>query len=490
MSAVNTKINNKDTMYYIHIAIMLFFMFGFQYLPVIEPLTKLGMQTVGIFLGLLWAWTFVDLLWPSLLGMVAVGLTGFMTIDKAFTTGFGNQTTLLVFFVFAFAAYLTSTGVCKTVAYWAISRDICIGKPYMFMFFILTACYILGGTVGGMASIVIGWAIIYEVSEAMGYKKGDNFPAVCLVGVVVASTLGFTVFPFRVYAVLALNNARSILGMECNFMDWVIPSFCASFMVLIVYILLIKYIFKPDTSQFSSADDIFENFKMQIAVTSEQKIAMVALVIVLLWASIPSFLPTGSILKTTLSKFSIGTIMAIVLAILYAIRQNGKPLVDYTEAIKTGVDWKTIIMLAGSFPIAQMMQSPESGVSALINTFLTSLLGNYGPYAIAVLFILFTVIVTQVAHNMVMMIVLAPILCNLSVTLGFNPMPALMMLAFAANIGLGTAGASVTGAMIFANREWIPVGKAFTYTWLAIILSGFAMCLIGIPLAMLLGAGA
>ena len=33
-----------------------------------------------------------------------------------------------------------------------------------------------------------------------------------------------------------------------------------------------------------------------------------------------------------------------------------------------------------------------------------------------------------------MMIVLAPIICNLSLSMGFNAMPILMMLAFAANL--------------------------------------------------------
>ena len=480
-NAINMR---KNISYYVHAGISIILMFGFQYVPAIPPLTHLGMQTLGIFLGLLWAWTFVDLIWPSILGIVAVGLSGFMTIDEAFSTGFGNTTTLLVFFVFIFAAFLTDTGICRSVAYWFISRKSCIGRPYIFVLYLFTACYVLAATAGGMAAIFIGWAIFYEVADTVGYKKGEAFPAACLVGIVLMSILGCTVFPFRPYAVIALNNARNILNVDCSFLGWAIPSFIASYAVVLLYILAMKYIFRIDASKISIADEhLFKNFRKEINFTKEQKIGALAMVVMIIWASIPSFLPADSSLRFWLSKFSVGAIAATILAILYAFRKNGKSIVNFTDNIKNGVDWQMIIMLAASFPVAAMMQSPESGVSALINEGLTSLLGDYSPYIITCIFIIFACIFTQVAHNLVMMIVLAPIVCNLSLTMGFDPMPCLIFLAFATNIGIATPGASALGAMLFANREWIPVKKCFLYTWFAVILSIVTILVFGVPLA-------
>ncbi len=482
--------SKKSTMYYVHSAIILGFMFGFQFVPVIEPLTPLGMQTMGIFLGLLWAWTFVDLIWPSIMGIIAVGLTGFMTIDQAFSNGFGNTTTLLIFFVFIFAAFLTETGICRTVAYWFISRKSCIGKPYMFMLYLFTACYILSGTAGGMAAVFIGWAVFYEVADLVGMKKGEAFPTACIIGIILMSILGCTVFPFRPYAVIALNNARNILGMETSFMGWAIPSFLSSYAVVILYILMIKYIFRVDGSKFAQADTtLFEKFRSEINFTFEQKVGAVGMIVMILWAALPSFLPAGNVVKVALSKFSVGAIAAAILAVLYAVRINGKPLANIPKAIKDGVDWNMIIMLAGSFPVAAMMQSSDSGVSALINSALLAFLGDYSPYVITCIFVVFACIVTQVAHNLVMMIVLAPIVCNLSVTLGFDPMPCLLALAFATNIGIATPGASALGAMLFSNREWVPVSRAFLYTWSTVVLCIIALLLIAVPIATAMGIG-
>lgn len=479
----------KDTSYYIHSLIVILFMFAFPQLTPIEPLTAQGMWALGIFIGLLWAWTFVDFIWPSILGMCAVGLSGFMTIDAAFNAAFGNTTVIMVAVCFIFAAYLTQTGVCKTVAYWFISRKSCIGKPYIFMFYLLLACYLLGATAGPMAAIVIGWAIVYEVMEIAKYKKGESLPSILLVGVVVSSMLGSTVFPWRAFAVIAQNNARNLLAMQCDFLDWVIPSFCASFAAMLLYIIVAKFVLRPDVSHLESKDDIYATFRNQIDLTTEQKVGLGVLAGVILFSSIPSFLPAGNVAKVFMSKFSIGPLMILAMALVYAIKIKGKHQLDFVRAVKEGIDWPTIIILASSMPVASMVQHADSGISTLINSVLMSILGDYGMFAIACLFVIFCVILTQVAHNLVMMIVLAPIICNLSLSMGFNAMPILMMLAFAANAGIATAGASVMGAMIFANREWIPTKNAFAYTWSAVAVCAITMCLIGIPLAMAMGAG-
>lgn len=485
----STSSKRSDLSYYIHVAIMLFWMFGFQFISPISPLTHQGMQAVGIFMGLLWAWTFVDFIWPSFLGMIAVGFTGFMTVDAAFTAGFGNTTTIMVSAVFVLAAYMTSTGICKTVSYWFVTRKACVGKPYMFMFLFFLSMYILGGTAGTVAAYIIGWAIVYSVSELLGYKKGDKFPAALLVGTVMSAMLGATVFPFRVFAAMAINNAKTLVGLDCSFIDWFIPSFFASFSALVLYVLAVKFILKPDTSMFASAGDVFEEFRQELYITKEQKIAITLMCAIIVYASIPGFLPAGNPIKVVMSKLSIGPLIAIGLGILYAIHKKGDPIIDYPAYMRNGIDWQTIVMLAASFPVASMMEHKDSGVTILINDFLTALLGDFSPFMIAVVFIVFTAILTQVAHNLVMMIVLAPIICNLSIAMGFNPMPALMMLAFAANAGIATAGASVMGAMIFANREWIPTVQGFKYAWAGVFMCIIGMVFLGLPIAFAMGVG-
>ena len=50
--SVQTK-SPKNTVYYIHSFITLLFIFGFGFLPPLEPITPVGMRILGILLGLL-----------------------------------------------------------------------------------------------------------------------------------------------------------------------------------------------------------------------------------------------------------------------------------------------------------------------------------------------------------------------------------------------------------------------------------------------------
>lgn len=57
--------------YYLHTVVCLLIMFGFGQLPPVEPLTPLGMNLIGIFLGVLYGWVCIEIVWPSLAGLLA-----------------------------------------------------------------------------------------------------------------------------------------------------------------------------------------------------------------------------------------------------------------------------------------------------------------------------------------------------------------------------------------------------------------------------------
>ena len=58
--------------YIIRVIIAVALMFGFGLLPPIPGLEKLGMQILGIFLGLIFSWICIGFTWPSLLAVLAL----------------------------------------------------------------------------------------------------------------------------------------------------------------------------------------------------------------------------------------------------------------------------------------------------------------------------------------------------------------------------------------------------------------------------------
>ncbi|MEE0435652.1 MAG: hypothetical protein UDB11_09690 [Peptococcaceae bacterium] len=93
----------KSTAYWIHIVITLVIMIGFGFLPAPAPITPFGMQMLGIFFGMVYGWSTVDQIWPSLLGLVLLAICDYNTIDDVLIEGWGSSTVFVIVLVLVFS---------------------------------------------------------------------------------------------------------------------------------------------------------------------------------------------------------------------------------------------------------------------------------------------------------------------------------------------------------------------------------------------------
>ena len=101
----------------IHILISLAIMVCFKFVPAAEPLTPLGVEVIGIFLGMLYGWLIAnDSFWPSIFGLLFLGLSSYSTVPAVLRDGFGNSTVLLLFFFFAFTNIISAAGITENIA--------------------------------------------------------------------------------------------------------------------------------------------------------------------------------------------------------------------------------------------------------------------------------------------------------------------------------------------------------------------------------------
>ena len=91
-------VKKGNTLYYLHSTIGLLLIFGFGHLPPFGTVTPVGMQVLGIFAGMIYLWSFVSVLWPSLLGIIALGLSDYAPMRKVILSAFGDVVPVLVFF--------------------------------------------------------------------------------------------------------------------------------------------------------------------------------------------------------------------------------------------------------------------------------------------------------------------------------------------------------------------------------------------------------
>lgn len=164
---------NKNKLYWMHSFISLALMFGFGFLPPIEPITAMGMKVLGAFLGLLYGWMFIELGWPSLFGVLALSMSGCMTMDQILVAGIGSSTFSLVLFMLIFAALVDSVGGCQYIATYCITRKWTAGRPWLFITLFLFAAYAMGAAINSVPVILVFWAILYSVCKQCGYKPFD-----------------------------------------------------------------------------------------------------------------------------------------------------------------------------------------------------------------------------------------------------------------------------------------------------------------------------
>ena len=484
-----TNLKKDNIKYIIHSLISLFFMFGFGLLAPFNGLEPLGMKILGIFLGMLWGWTFIGFIWPSIFGLIALGLSDYGTVDSLMKAGWSNTSiTIFCLLLLVMAKHLENIGLSRKIAFWFISRKVNVGRPYVFTTMIFLAGFALGATVSLFASIFLLWGIFYEICDILGFEKKSKYVVIVLVGIVYSSMLGYAVFPFKALALMVLNQLNLASGgLTIDFLDYTILSFFICIGCLCVYVLVIKFILRPNVAPLLGDNDYFAEHRGE-KLDKQQCIGAIFLIIFIF----AMFAPSVGFLKATW----IGSLFAqmgatgslfFLLAVLAFVRVDGKSALDF-QACAAGINWDVIIMFVATMPVASALESEQAGVMNWITELLTPVFQGMGPMTFTIVFCLLAGILTQFCHNVVLAVVMTPIAYNFAVLTGANPFIVIVIMAFSLGIAVATPGGSAMGALIYLNTEWIGTANAYKYCAVVAVISLIFMLIIGVPLGLLIFA--
>lgn len=173
---------SRRSAYWLHALVYFLLTFGAGYVP-LSHLEPLGMSVMGIFLGLLYGWTFIGFIWPSMLSIFALGVCGFFpTPQAAFSNAFSNHLVIFMLLVLVFTAYCEKSGLNRKLSCWFLSRKIVVGRPWTFTFMVLLGSFVVSFLVDGNAVVFLVWNLMYSIFEEVGYKRGERYPAFLLAG--------------------------------------------------------------------------------------------------------------------------------------------------------------------------------------------------------------------------------------------------------------------------------------------------------------------
>ena len=290
------KLSKKSRNYYINSAISILIILAFHLAPTFSTLTRTGMDVAGIFIGVIYAFSTVDIVWPALLGIVLLGCTEIYSMTGAFTAAFGNDTWLFILFILTFAAIINDSGVSSVIANWMVSRKFSRGKPWVISWLLLTTAYVVAALVSVTPGVIIPWAILYTMCEHYGYKKHDKYPTLMVIGITLASMMGNTAFPFKSLALMVQKSLANITGETIDFALFTVLAVSLSYAIVITYLLLCRFLFKPDVSAIRSSSYVYEG-EARINPYQKKILLLLGLFFILLFA--PGILPETCLLYTS-----------------------------------------------------------------------------------------------------------------------------------------------------------------------------------------------
>ncbi len=159
----------KHKKLWVHACVMLALMVVFHVIPPLGVITEVGMRLIGVFLAMLYGWTTCGMLWPSLMGMMGVALSGAMPMSNFLALSFGNETVVFILFIFIFTGVIDEVGLIDYIANKMISFPFLNGRPWLFSTFVIIGAYISAAFINMFAAIIVFWGIIYIVAERFDF---------------------------------------------------------------------------------------------------------------------------------------------------------------------------------------------------------------------------------------------------------------------------------------------------------------------------------
>ena len=135
------------------------------------------------------------------------------------------------------------------------------------------------------------------------------------------------------------------------------------------------------------------------------------------------------------------------------------------EEAYRAIDWQVVFLLAGILPLGIALQ--KTGGADLLANLLIDWVGSYGPMAILAALYLVTTILTAFMSNTATAALLIPIAMTAATTLGIDPRPLIIAIAFGASASFMTPVGYQTNLLVYGPgsyrfSDYIKVGAPLT----------------------------
>ena len=477
---------------YVHSAIGIGIMVLFHLLPPIAQITPVGMRCVGAFLGMIYLWSTVGTLWPSLLGLLVIGMSGYAgegpaAFNDMVLHAFGNNTVILVLFTMVLFGSLDTVGCTDYIAQWYLTRPMIKGRPYVFLFLYFMAAYALSALMTAVGALVMLWPIGQTMLSAASVKREDPIWPYFFVGMFFTASVGGAIFPFLGPQLIVLSTYTNITQDVVGYLPYILLNIGLTMALTILYLFIVKYVVRPDVSKLSHIDPSLMREKLNLPPMNARQWAFLAMVpVYVAMLLLPSFLPSS--LPFMQGLLNLGTLgVTVGWIVVFSILWYGEsPMLDFKLTAFKHFNWGVFFMIAAAVYGAGTLSADKTHVSTFLVEVLQPILGGRNEFFFVAIMLFVGLALTNVMTNAASAVILLPVLLPFAQSSGASTPALVASLTLITQAAILTPAASPHAGLLWGRID-LHSPREITSIGLPMCIASFAFSLFMIyPLAKIL----
>ena len=470
--------NNKQLVHYIICAALIF---GLAYVPPFGMLTERGMAMLGVFIGAVYGWSTIGMLYPSMLALVGMGLELGMTTVLA--ASFGSPTIMMMIVMLIVMQLLNDTGATEVIASKLMGNKLTMGRPWVFMTFFLIAVFICS-MLNPIVALMLFMGFLRQVCVSTGMPLKSPFTAVMAIGMTMSALLGQATLPFLNAGIQYYATLMQMFQMQISYGKWIVFFAFVGLLMIVFIVLAARFVLRLDVSKLKEFDPSIFGEKKNF--NKDQKIAMGAFLLFVAMALLSSFLPATNPIAVYLNKLTIfGQVVIVAGLLLLLKKEDGTPFFNFNAASARGLSWDVVFMVALIMPLAQFLCAADTGISAML-AMVVYPLQVLPPMVFIIAVLIVGVILTNFANNLVIAIIIMPLLATFAGQIGMSVAAPIMILIICTQIAFATPAASFPAGICYSFSDIVDASMMMKYGWILVAVLTLATLVIAYPIAMLL----
>lgn len=174
---------------------------------------------------------------------------------------------------------------------------------------------------------------------------------------------------------------------------------------------------------------------------------------------------------------------------MFMISIDGKPLLNFKEAMSKGIQWGGLVMAAETLAVGSAMTNADIGLTAWLSGVIEPVLSGLSPTLIVLVFALWTYVMTNACSNMVT----TTVVCAVAIPICMASGGSLNAAAVASMIGMGVSYAFVLppahpNVALAIGTGWTNTSQVIRYGTMLMLAAVVASVFVGYPIGTMLMA--